>query len=701
MPDHTPQFTAEQIGHISQELQNEYREHNNRLRVRRLLVEMAQDAKMDPKTGTYVPEPFTKSDLIIKSLLGDVVDGIQHFTSRIAANDPQVAITPVSIDKRDISKTLEENAAEQERLLMSIWFAAGGKSAQWRVAWSQTWGRVGWYLTLPRDAAWGLPDRTYYDDLTDDVVDQLRRAGKVAPAPLEDSSGKLKHAESGVSWLDRRREAAQQNAIIGRSLMTLEALPPDMVYVRKDGDGIGVQAIKYGLVVKEVPNADFEAGSDLMKRAAAHDSSYDGDLDKYGIYMDDDGNIIGGVTQGGEEGSVRYKGSWGLTIFLTRQEVYYYATRSGPTSTGKIIWHDVHGDGVVPLVPVPAMVTDSWRPGAEYSSPMEGVFALAPLLNQLATLGTNVASWNALGRFVIEKADGTLLRNPETGDPIFTGNEPGIGFDPREVTVTEGKVKQLTIDAGFLMQWMDFYSTKMQQSAPRGITPDAVGAGSPAWSVRQFITEQQADLRQPVDHHAQAVQDVMHIWIGRLRRLDEKIIGFAAPGLRKDAQSRRGLIEFDPKDLTDAIHVSQPSQTAADRIVLDQAGVEKWREGLIDFRQYAEEYALEPDPEQAEARFWIGKVKNFVLLGDPTQILPGSVLFDISNAARGQVFLEMLERSPNFALAEAEKMAGEAQGNAAQQLGLVQPGQGMATTQPSSPGAGAPDVPAQAPAIAR
>ena len=703
MPD--PEFSVEQIGAIVRNLRQEREPHNARLRVRRMLVEMAQDAKTASATGTYLAPPFDKSKLIIKTLIGDVVDTLQHYTSRMAANPPVVSVLPVAIGRENVTKAAEQHAAEEERLLGGLWHAARGRQAQWKASWSKAWGRVGWYLTLPREASWGLPQREYFDDLTDDEIEELKRAGKVTEV-----NGRK--AESAGSWMDRRRATAQGNAIAGRSLFTLEEFPPDMVYPRFDADGS-----KYLAIIADVPATDFAPGSDAARDAAKRAGITDEqDIDRYGLYMGPDGKIAGGVSVGGEPGSQRRSGFWQLTRFITRYEIYYLVSPLANEAAGTIVWHDRHDAGVVPCVPSPAIVTDSGRPGAEYSSPMEAVFAIAPIINQIETLLSNVAVWNALPRFIVETADGRPVRDPETGEPKILMGEPGIGFDPKEIEAVGGKVRQLVIDADLLLKLLEFYAVQLDEAKPSPASTGSSGTSGAAWTLRQIIMQSQQTLQQPVDNDADAWLQIMKIWIGWLRKLDEPVFMFAAPGKRRDDQTRRGLLEFDPANLVESIKVVEDSNTASDRVVLQQAGLELRAAGVITDREYFETYALEEDPEEAELLMHVQQVKRLVMMGDTSQIQPGSVLFNVAHAVQGRVYFQLLEQVPNMALAEAERMSevaqaaaaveegapeGEAGGNVAEAMGIRQQGIGMGLDQPGEPAGALPSVAPAAPGVGR
>ena len=694
-------WSEEQINAEVGALRRDYREHMDRLRVRRLLIDMIPEAAFNQQTGTYIPAPFDQSRLIVVNMIGDVQQAVLHYASRIAANSPQPVVSP-AVGKGELTQRVDRHAADQERLLAALWEGCGGRQAQWKVGWSQAWGRAGWYFTLPREAQWGLPERLYYDE-NDSELERLQAEGKARYTPDE---GTGKYAESGSSWMERRRKAAEGKALNGRNLFTLDAFGPDVVYPRFDTDGV-----KYAAIVTEAPRSDFRPGSELAKLAAQHAGLTGDDIASYGLYLDEKGKVVGGVTTGGEE---RGGSTWTLIRFVTREEVYYLVGGTPGADSGTLIYHCKHLAPSCPLVWVPGIVTDSARPGSEASSPMESVFAQAPALNQMLTLMSNAAGYNGIPRWVYVKEDGRLVVDPDTGDPLITVSETVPGLDPTEATVVPGTPIQLTVNIESMVKVLEIYIAQLEKALPAPAAQGAAGTSGAAWTLRQLIQQAQENLRQPVDNNAHAVKQIMLLWTGWLRALDVPVYQFAAPTQGKSDRKVKALIEFDPEDLIDAFEVRQDSNTASDRIVLQQAGIEMLNAGVITMRQYLEHYALEDDARQAEVDLAAYKVSQFVMFGDQTQIMPGSLLFNVAQAVQGRITAEMLKRSPNFAMATAEGMAQNAQmmaqqqlmppapegGNPAEAAGLRQAGMGMGVTQPGSPEGALPPVGAGPVAVA-
>ena len=671
------QWTKEQIGNEFRDLHRLYEPHMLRLEIRRLLMERSTQAFDHDATGAKVPEAFEKSAGVFQTLIGDTNDVVQNYASRIADNEPQTSVIPVALNDRAVASRIEANAATEERLLMAQWSAAGGRAGQRMTAWSQSWGRVGWYLTLPREAAWGLPDRTYFDDLSDDEIDRLKASGEAVPHPTR------KAAEPADSWMERRRKTAQERAVDGESLFYLRTFGPDQVIARFDDAGVAGKVVKHAFAIEELSERDFRPGSPLAKSAAKIAGK---DIDKYGLQVKD-GKVVGGIDTGGEPGSQSGATIY-LSRFVTRDEVYYYATSTIGANDGEIVWHAEHGGGFCPLVPVPGMYTDSGYPGGEFSSRMESVFALIPLINQVETTLSNVASWNGLGRFVIEDPAGQLF--DDEGNPIAVKVEDMIGGHPEQVTVVKGAVKQLKIDADIVFSLLGFYTERLDASKPAAVTEGIAGASAAAWQVRQLLESSSELIEQEVSNHAEAVKQIQRLWIRWMRMLDEPIYVVAAPGRRGNARSIRGLIEFDPKDLTESIQISQSTMSAQQRVVLRQSGVELLQAGRIDELEYYENYDLAPDPEESIVRAWAQKATDIVMVGNVAEIDPNSMLARIVARVEGRVEQEMLDEVPAFALGTARQMAlstaeQAAQGNVMESAQTRQPGLGMATVQSGSP----------------
>ena len=681
------QFDERQIASIVRRLRQDRQEHDQRLRVRRLLIDMVPEAyKQGNGTGTNVPKPFDTSPLVIQSMLGDLAQACRQYAAVFSSNPPRPRVIPVVVERDTATKRANRLAGEQERLMTAMWDKAGGRRAQDKIGYSQAWGRVGWYFTLPRKDAYGLPDRLYYADLTQQEVDQLRVEGKITPEPIEGKDGTRSYAESGESWMARRREHAK--AMAADSMMMLMTFAPDVVYAAYDADGV-----KYATAVMEVPSMDFGPGSDYAEAAAKYrdDPMYA----KYGMVKDREGRIVAGTTVGGEH-DVHNADKWYYTIFASRSEAYCLVS-SNPDGAGTLVWYAEHNGGKCPFIPAAAFHTDSSRPGGEYSSPMEKAFAEAVPINQLMTLLSLDAGYSGIPRWVFVRKDGSLVRD-DTGDPVVQVSETAPGLDPRQAIVTDGTPVQLTIESmDVILKVLTFYAERFDAAMPSSAVVGGEGySGSTAWGLRQAIEQALADLQQPVRNHAQAVEDIFQLWIRWMGEVDVDLYAYAAPQGKQGSRSVAGLIQFNPADLVTSIQVTQSSDTSQAKVIKQAAGIEAMTAGVATLGDYFRDYSDVDDAREAEMNIESDKMMRMALGTSPSSYDPGSIAFDFMMALRGELSQRMLE-IPSVAIKTATDMAVGAQqqadqatrqtmqdSNMAAAVGAVQPGMGMSMQPPQS-----------------
>ena len=693
-----PEFTADQIGGILKQLYLERKPFLDRMRARRHLMNLESGITHTSATGTYLPSAWDKSELVLRTLTGDVNNVVTNYKSRIAGNEPQVIVPRLSISGGQVSRSAEKKASEQERLMSALWYASGGRAAQNACAYSQSWGRAGWYLTLPRDASWGLPDRMYFQEPSDEEIKKWN---------LEE--GDDGWVEAAESWLERRQQAKMEHAIAGESLFTLEEFPPDMVLPRYMRSGTARKVLKYGFTIEEMPVEDFKPGTELAKSAAKIDPKYDGDIDQFCLYKNKEGRIVGGVAEGAPQGSFTQGTNWTLARFITPDEVYWYVCESPELGNGKIVYYDRHDAGMVTLIPVPAKITDQSAPGAEFDSPMESIFAATPLINQLETILSNVATWNGLGRFYIVQPDGIPLTDDE-GNLITLTQEDLVGGSAGSTYVTMGEVRQIEIKADLLQSLLAMYLQRYDAQKPSEVSEGVAGASAAAWQVNQLLEASDELLKEPVNNHADAVAQIHKIWIRWMRMLDDDIFMDPAPGARETRHETKGLINFSPDDLTTAFRVNQETMSSQQLVILRQMGLEMLQAGRIDEYEFYEKYALEPDPQDAIVRAWAQRATDIIMLGPNDQVAPNSLLSDLVLAARGRIDSMLLAKSQNYFLATAEAIASRAEervaaeeqmaqestadaagrGNLAEVSGQRVPGAGLGLDIPSTPAARAP-----------
>ena len=683
------QLSEKQIRDMLREARVAHSKTVQRSRVRRNLVVRASNQD-EEAMGTYVPSPFDESRLILRTVIGETAKAAQNYAARLSANTPKVSVSPTTT-RQDISKTVDRNAGEQERLMMQLWEECNGRAAQWEMGFHQAVDGVAYLLVLPRDADFGLPDRIYYDPESDEEIQTLRKEGKVTSFKTKAPDGKLTYAEPGDVWAARRKNASKYRAESGRSLFTLQVYSRDMVMVWRDRDGIKAAAI-----IEEIPASDCYPGEELPVSMARKNGIPEDDVGLYGIWCDENGRIVGGIERGGPpESNWMRPQTFTLVRFFTRTEqVVMVSKTSGAWDAATEVYRGKHGANKqgnpwCPVIEVPMMRTGSNVPGFEFTTPMEPVFAYAPLINQMLTILSNAATFNGIPRWVIETKDGSTLRG-EDGEPkMIAADEFVPGLSPDEATAVEGSLKQVLIDTKTMQDTLNMYIDRLQQSLPAPVTSGESGASAAAWQVRQLIQQSQEALRQGVDNQASGVKDAGQLMNGWMRSLDVPVYFFPAPGKRANARSQRNLIEFDPKNLTDSFTVKQELDTAADATVLLQQGIELHQGGYIDDEEFYEDYARAQDVREAVKRRYKQQLKQYWWTGALPPLPDGAQMSEIpmvkvlGDALRGRVFYELINRVPQVADQMATDMAMQAQQSAVQGMTSQQAPMGGSVTEPA------------------
>lgn len=673
----------------------------SRMRTRRHLINRDHVSIGTNDTGTLLAPPFDKSVIALRTAIGETSKAVQHYATRIGMNKPEISVAQMLM-RDEASVRAQKTAGLQERFDNTLWVENGGDEAQDVCAWAATVTGAGYYMTLPRDATFGLPDRMVYDTEDENEIAYLIRENKVSPVQRRMPTGQLVYVEAGDVWAARRKSAMQKMA--GKSLFSLRAFPRDMVLREKDADGI-----KWAAVVEEIPSSAVAAGSELGISAARHAGFPPESWERYGLFKGPSGAIEGGITVGQPVSSSGAASTYNLVRVFTRTEQIIMVSGSGPASGGKIVYRGKHGCTVqgapaVPIVEVPFIVTDTNNAGQEFSTPMEQIFAYVPLINQLLTMLSNAVAYNLLPRWVIELKDGTTLRG-EDGEPQMVAQETVPGLDPSQAAAYPGTVKQLEIKLDGAVNMIQMLVEHLKAVMPAPVMSGVSGTSAPAWQVQQLIQQAQEILEPAVTSHARAVKEIILMWHGWLRQLDVPVCFYSAPGPDK----RRYLLEFDPKDLTDSILVIQESTTPEERIVLDQIGMEKFAGGFITDEEYFRDYARKQDVEQA--------IKDKYEQLAVNAVMP-QVIQTVAAGVMGQLNYFLLQTSPNYAIASAEAMAmqatqtmstaGQPQGefpsdtgtpNVADTAGVAIPGMGLNNTLGGQLGANKPGVrnPQQAP----
>ena len=678
-----------------------YSRINSKMKSRRAIIARVIAENMsDNDTGTNVIPPFDQSQMIIRSTLGEPAKAVQHYATRLSTNVPQFTVVPLT-EKKKLTEGMNRLAGEQERLDAELWqeacAVAGGRGEHQRIAEAMVVGGAGYFLVLPRDLAYGLPDREYFTDLTDESVKEMMGKGELSPSKIKHpKNGKMVYAESGDVWAARRKKALKDQKVAGKGLFMVRALPRDMVLREKDAEGV-----KWAAVVETVSASTFGPGSAWAMAAAANDKDFDGNPASYSLMINEKGQVIGGISQGAPDGyPVKGTAQFTFITYVDREELVYLVAGPNQVQGGKEIWRGKHhckvrGVSSCPIIEVPCIRGDIDLPEYEFMSPLDPLYAVIPNINQMLTMRSNIAVWNATPRFVVELNNGSTLRGND-GEPVAVQSAPTPGMNPEDIAAYPGNVKQLTINATDLDHAIEIMFNRLDLYMPPPVSTGVAGASAPAWQVHQLIGQAQEALRQPADNLAYGITEailMMHSW---LRQLDMDVYFWDAPSGRYNSREMRGLIEFKPEDLTDSVVVKLELDTPEDLIVVDQVWQTRLKDGLCTREEYFENGARSQDAYAATIASYGQMVADSLLFGQP---LPGSSLLSlVAQRVMGRLKVELPEWSENAARAQSQDMLMEAQEAQALAAAGVSPEQAMAGGgQAMIPGAGMPPQEAPAP----
>lgn len=694
-----------------------------RMRVRRILI--ARDVTSNPSDqnalGINLPYPYNTTSLAIRTMTHYPSQAAQYYTSRITANRPEVSVVPIT-QHTELTQTVDRQAGEQERMTGELLDAAGLREFQREAGWAMSVGGAAFGVVMPRDADWGLPERRYYD-ITDSEIERLKHEGTVNPVPRMLADGSLKYAERGDIWHARRRAAMSAKAVNGNDLFTMRAWPRDQVLFENDRDSVRLGP-KWAALVEEIPAYGVMEGAELARSAARQRGI--SRVGEYGLWIKD-GKVVGGVSLGVPPHSDGYKRPEWFTLirFYDRTEQIVIVAPMGSVRGGYEVFRGRHGCTVMgtpanPVVEMPFFKTDTNNPTQAYSTPIDAVMALTPLINQLMTLRSNAEAFNLIPRLVVElNKDGGNIRGEDGQPNQVTTSAETPGLDPSQIAAYPGTVKQLLIDTANSDNLLKLYLEQMAQAMPSATATGASGETT-AWGTQIAVEQQQAILKEPVDHFTAGIRGIVWRMYGWLRLLDVPVQFHSAPNHRSDARSTRSLIEFNPKDLTDSIVVEQDVDTPEEATVRKQVGLTLWQSGAIQDEEFAGSYLKEQDPRQWQINRYSGIIQNYVAYGAvPPNVDPNlfaqSMLVQIANGVRGEVHLDLLDSSPNYAWQNANMVAQQANqqaqlqlqaqqpqatdgmgGGISQAAGISRPGVGGAASLTGALGAGAPGAaPAQ------
>lgn len=644
-------FDDRQVASIVQRLQRAHQVRDASLRLRRALVFRRTDDLPAEQLGIHVPKPFDESRLVFQSLSGKLSDAAQFISATLSMNDPLIQVNAISTTDTALSARMAKAKERQEQALNGIYYDTqrmAKRNMQQIAAWGQVVDGVAWYVSTPRSASFGLPAREFYDELSDEEITELRDSGK---AILDPTEADPKPKESADLWFARRKEASKRYALDGKTLFKTEIKPAGSIYVEWDGD-----ALALGAIIEEVPSDRFRGGHDMAQLAARFLGN--AAIAETGILLNTAGQIVAGIREGSAGADTDSTPDRFLLVRLfTRDEIYYYVSGIGHTGAGKIIWASTHNMSEVPFYPASGIETNSIRPDERYLALLDGEFAYTPLINQAATFITNIAAYEAFPRWVVETNTSDLVPDPENpGKPLVLEKKDVVGLDPNELAVIHGgRIKRLEGgDISGMMQILQFFMIQEAPVLPSEAETGAGGNSGSAWGQRLAQAAATKQYAPAVKSHARAVEGMARMQARTLRKLNERIFFVSAPGRRATAKGARALIEVHTKDFTDDLRVFQSPNTLEEQMMLRQVGTAQRKEGFLDDYRMVDEFFGVPDALDYVLDMYVQRVIDATLMGPNEQIPPGSLLFDLAQAARGHAIEQLLRHSPQFALAMAE-----------------------------------------------
>ena len=712
-------MTSGEINNLLGRARMDFQPIQLRTRIKRALLRLvAGDMTERNYTGTMLTAPYDQSPLAIRVVIGQMADAVQFYASRFASNPPTVEVMPLTPTDK-VTEKLDKLAGKQELfdavLLDSMGIGSEKRRNQRKAAMAQAISDVAYYVLTPRDMTFGIPSRDYYSD---EEVDVIRAAGK-RTGPIKLPKGWPEHADD---WRERKEKRNRERAHSALDYFDLQVYPRDMVVKARDNDGI-----KWAAVIKEIPAGDCGPGTELArswvrqhmgKTVNGRQVTAD-DWNLWGLWKDASGRIVGGLEEGGPPSERKWSraGSWTLIQFFNRVEMVYLISSGAALDGGQEIYRCEHGATdqgapVVPVFEVPAVRSDIETLGGEFLGPMSQIWTLGPIIDQLMTQLSAVAMWNSAPRFYCVLPDGSVLRDDD-GEPKFFDSAPVPGADPTQIGAYPGEIKPLTIEVDSLLQLLPIYLELLANAMPNKAATGDAGSSSAAWLAQQNIQQSNLTIEEPVENHREAVASILRVCHDYLRKnFDTPLYFFQIPGSSSEERTGRGIVEFDPADLTDSFAIQQALETADQRTVTLQIGNELAALGRIDDRTYYQEYMKVRDAREAIIKADQQKLVNAWKYGpEAAGIAPDSGMYQFLQLLIGNVQYQMMQINPGTALAQARQMAQDAQmqaqqamlppggegggqsqggapqgtpmegsGNVAQAAGVRRPGMGMATS---------------------
>lgn len=655
-------YSAADLSQQLRQLQWKFARRDTEIAVWRALTYRRFGEVASNRDGTYLPKPFHQSELVLRYMTGILGDRAHQVAATISENQPIVRVQNISSTPRKVGQRQSEKAATVADALNGIWWSGGGDEIQDTAAWAQVTEGCGWIVAYETLAGFGLPDRRFFEqgELSAEDIAQLRARGEVVALPAEDSGQVF--AESADLWQRRRLEASREHAINGVSLMTFEMQPHGNVWYRTDKP-TGPNNLKMLAVIEQVPAADFGPGSAYAQSYA--EFTGDENVVKAGLILSRDGKIVvGGLERidGGQKDQRPQERTWWLARCLYRDEIYYFVSPTRAMTGGVIVFHTGHDYGEVPAYPAWARHTSSRRPEEEYRPLFDGAYATIPGFNQVVTLLSNVATFNATPRYVIElpSEQGGGFELDDEGEVKVIDGASAVGLDPSKMEEVSGTVKQLTIEDGeLILQLAEFYQKQLEATLPSAVATGTGGESGPAWTTRLMQQAQNVKIAPAVKGFASACEGAMKLTARVIRKRQSPIVVLSAPGFGTTEDDERYLITLDPEDVSENLAVRLDPNTQQDRLVLQQVGVELREKGHITDDELYRDYFGKQDVRGTIRRKYIQLAVDHLMTGQA--VAPGSIIDFAANLARGRIQQQLVQRSPIAAHAAAEAAAAAEQ----------------------------------------
>ena len=466
----------------------------------------------------------------------------------------------------------------------------------------------------------GIPDPEYRDEAPEeaerDRFQPLYRDGdepEEAESTLEyrlDAEGAVEYAGEGDDRVPRRRQLSryrETDASVQQRYRKscadagfrwlIEGVHPDQVMWVFDRSLEDQPAI--GVVRRVVPLLSYirelEAEEQRTRKALSlHD--VDGDIPVYG---EQDAPVQGThVHAGGHDwpSAGGYRDTVTIYQVWTRSEFYEVAT--GDSVDFRICKSGTHPYRRVPLVIVPAQTVFSPDPVLRYEPALEGVFRLKPFYDRQMSLLQTLAEQTALPYYYWKSVGTGEPMLDEKGTPVtFTRDSASAQKAPEgyELEKVAFEINPAFVDAVRAIQEM------REQAAPATGQAEVTTSTQP-WAIRLQQAQASVEPGRLMSAQARALK-VIAKSISYVESLKAEEGGFDTPAYvyarKENGEIDRETVEELPREgfLTQDIDVTIAAQSAAEKVTLEEHGLNLLRNGVISLDQFTEHYAARENPD--------------------------------------------------------------------------------------------------------